>query len=50
MRVPGVADCVTFMVRVGAPGAVTVIVPVLVVPVFAVALIIKDPLPVRFVG
>jgi len=39
------------MVRVGAPGAVTVIVPVRdAVPVLAVAFILNDPFPVRFVG
>ena len=39
------------MVRVGAPGAVTVIVPVLESSVvFSVALIINEPLPVRLVG
>ena len=39
--------------RVGAPGAVTVIVPVReddLVSVLAVALILNDPFPVRFVG
>ena len=47
----GATACVTVMVRVGAPGAVTVILPVLdVVPIFAVALIVKEPLPVRFAG
>ena len=39
------------IVRVGAPGAVTVIVPLLaVVAVLAVAFILNEPLPVRFVG
>ena len=39
------------MVRVGAPGAVIVIVPVLCIGLaLAVALILNDPLPVRFVG
>jgi len=43
--------CATETVRVGAPGAVTVMVPVLtVVPVFGVALIPKEPLPVRLAG
>jgi hypothetical protein len=47
----GAPAWVTVMVRVGAPGAVTVIVPVrCVAPVFAVALILNKPLPVRFVG
>ena len=51
VSVAGAASCVTVINRVDAPGAVTVIVPVLVlVSVFAVALILKDPFPVRFVG
>ena len=42
---------VTVMVRVGAPGAVAVMVPVLAaVPVLAVTFILKEPLPVRLVG
>jgi len=45
------APCVTVIVRVGAPGAVTVITPVLAVPpVLAVTLIINEPLPVWFTG
>jgi len=47
----GAAAWVTEIVRVAAPGAVTVIVPDLgVVPVLAVALILNEPLPVRFAG
>jgi hypothetical protein len=43
--------CVTVIVRVGAPGAVTVIVPVRWdVVVFRVALILNEPLPVRVIG
>ena len=38
------------MVRVGAPGAVTVIVPLRAAPVLAVTLSRKDPLPVRLGG
>jgi len=39
------------MVRVGAPGAVIVIVPVLEAKLaLAVALILNDPFPVRFAG
>jgi len=39
------------MVLVGAPGAVTVIVPALfLLPVLAVALILNEPLPVRLAG
>ena len=44
-------DCVTLMVRVGAPGAVTVMMPSLFrFPVLAVVLILKLPSPVRFAG
>jgi len=51
LSVAGATGCVTEIVLVGAPGAVTVIVPVLcVVPVLAVALILNEPLPVRVVG
>ena len=51
VSVPGTGACVTVIVRVGAPGAVAVMVPVLAaVPVLAVALSLKDPLPVRFAG
>jgi len=45
------AACVTVIVRVGAPLAVTVIVPVLdAVTVFSVVEILNEPLPVRFAG
>ena len=45
------AAWVTVINRVDAPGAVTVIVPVLgTVPALAVALILNEPLPVRFAG
>jgi hypothetical protein len=44
------AACVTVIVRVGAPGADTVIVPVLCPPVFAVALILNEPLPFLVAG
>ena len=45
------AACVIVIMRVGAPSAVTVIVPVLgVVTVFAVVVILNEPLPVRFAG
>jgi len=50
-RVPATGCCVTVNVRVGAPGAVAVIVPVLAaVPVCAVALTLNEPFPVRFAG
>jgi len=45
------AACVTEIVRVGAPGAVTVMVPTLwVVFGLGMTLILKEPLPVRFAG
>ena len=46
----GAAAWVTLIVRVVAPGAVTVMVPDLATPVLAVALILKDPAPVRVAG
>ena len=47
----GAGACVTVMVRVGAPGAVTVIVAVLVVvPVLVVAFILNEPVPVWLNG
>jgi len=47
----GAAAWVTEIVRVVAPGAATVIVPVLdTAPIWAVALILNEPLPVRFAG
>lgn len=47
----GAAPCDTVIVRVVAPGAVTVIVPLLdVVLKLLPAVIIKEPLPVRFNG
>jgi len=50
-RVPATGSCVTVSVRVGAPEAVAVIVPVLVaVPWLAVALTLNEPFPVRFAG
>ena len=51
VSVAGAAAWVTEIVRVVAPGAVTVIVPVRdAAPVLAVALILNEPLPVRFAG
>jgi len=51
LSVAGAAAWVTEIVRVAAPGVVTVIVPDLdTAPVFAVALILNEPLPVRFAG
>ena len=49
--IAGAKACVTVMVRVGAFGAVTVMVPVReAFVVFSVALILNEPLPVWFVG
>jgi len=50
-RLAVLPTCVTVIVRVGAPGAVTVIVPVLgAVPIFSLVLILNEPLPVRLAG
>ena len=47
----GAAAWVTEIVRLGTPGAVTVIVPVLdTALVLAVTFILNEPLPVRFTG
>jgi len=51
VSIGGAAAWVTEIVRVVAPGAATVIVPVLdTAPIWAVALILNEPLPVRFAG
>jgi len=51
LSVGGAASWVTEIVRLGTPGVVTVIVPVLdVAPVLAVTFILNEPLPVRFAG
>ena len=51
LSVAGATACVTVIICVGAPGAETVILPVLAaVPVFAVVFITNAPLPVRFAG
>jgi len=50
-KLPDTGCCVTVNVRVGAPGAVTVIVPVLATaPGLAMALTLNEPFPVRFAG
>ena len=47
----GAAAWVTVTVRAGTPGVVIVIIPVLEsAPVFSVALILNEPLPLRLVG
>ena len=51
VSVGGATACITVIICVGAPGAETVIRPVLVdAPLFVVVLIRKEPFPVRFVG
>ena len=51
VRVAAGAACVTVTVRDAAPGADTVIMPVLAIePVLAVTFNLNEPLPVRFVG
>ena len=48
VRLATVMPCVTVIVRVGAPGAVTVILPVLLWFVkFCATLSVKDPLPAQ---